>query len=79
MKRWLEIRGQRLCMWLACMRVDHGQPWGWFETAWVAIWWRHYCPRPVIADWTARACFESGNCGCDNADRFREAHEGQPK
>jgi hypothetical protein len=72
MKRWLETRGQRLCAWLAVMRVDHGQPWGWLESAWIGIWWRYYCPRPCIDDWTARACFKAGHCGCNNADRFRD-------
>jgi hypothetical protein len=70
MRRWIEVRGQALCTWLAVMRVYHGQPWGWLEAAWVGIWWRYYCPRPAIDDWTARACFKSGNCGCNNADRF---------
>lgn len=55
MKRWFETKGHALCWWLAVMRVDHGQPWGWLETAWTTIWWRYYCPRPVIDDWTARA------------------------
>jgi hypothetical protein len=71
MKRWLETKGHALCIWLAVMRVYHGQPWGWLETAWTGIWWRYYCPYPTIDDWTARACFKSGNCGCSSGDRFR--------
>jgi hypothetical protein len=37
MKRWLEMQGQHLCIWLAVMRVHHGQPWGWLESLWVGI------------------------------------------
>lgn len=70
MRRWFEIRGQALCTWLAVMRVYHGQPWGWLEAAWVAVWWRYYCPRPLLDDWTARACVNGGCCGCDNQRHY---------
>jgi hypothetical protein len=79
MKRYLETKGQALCGWLAVMRVYHGQPWGWLEAVWIGVWWRYYCPRPVIDDWTARACANSGNCGCNNLDRYAHpsAHRGE--
>jgi hypothetical protein len=48
MKRWLETKGQGLCMWLAVMRVYHGQPWGWLETAWVGVWWRWDIIRAIL-------------------------------
>lgn len=70
MKCWMEKKGQSLCIWLAVMRVYHGQPWGWLENIWISIWWRYYCPRPVINDWSAKACVNSGNCGCDNQRRY---------
>lgn len=75
MKRWFETKGQTFCVWLAVMRVDHGQPWGWLETAWISVWWRYYCPRPWLDhDWTARACVEGGHCGCNN-----QVHYAAPK
>lgn len=34
------------------------------------ILYRYRCPYPVIDDKSARACVESGNCGCDNQRRY---------
>lgn len=39
---------------------------GWLE----ALYYRYYCPRPVIDNPSARACVRAGNCGCDNAPRY---------
>lgn len=35
------------------------------------IWFRYRCPYPIDGANSARACFERGLCGCDNANRFR--------
>jgi hypothetical protein len=70
MKRWLETQGYALCVNLAVLRVCRGWPIGWLENVWAAIWYRYYCPRPAINDWTARACVNAGYCGCNNHDRY---------
>lgn len=31
------------------------------------ILYRFRCPYPTIEDRSARACINSGNCGCDNS------------
>jgi hypothetical protein len=51
----LEEWGYRLC-W----RGD------WISSAWSRIWYRWYCPCPVIENFTARACIRAGMCGCSN-------------
>lgn len=33
---------------------------------WSRIWFRWYCPYPVIEDQSAHACISGGHCGCDN-------------
>ncbi len=38
----------------------------WFSDQWSRIWFRWWCPYPVIADHRAKACVASGNCGCGN-------------
>lgn len=55
MRRWLEELGYRMC-------------WGqsWFASLWASIWYRYYCPYPIIEDFTARACIKAGKCGCNN-------------
>lgn len=35
------------------------------------LWVRWRCPVPIGREKSARACFEAGECGCDNAERFR--------
>jgi hypothetical protein len=66
MRRWLETFGYSICFRLAALRVFHGWPVGWLESAWTAIWYRYYCPYPIQDNWTARACVRGGHCGCDN-------------
>jgi hypothetical protein len=34
------------------------------------VYYRYYCPRPVIDNPSARACVRAGKCGCDNAARY---------
>lgn len=58
MTEWLDTLGYRLTM-----RGD------WISDLWSRIWFRWRCPYPIIADHSARACIESGNCGCDNGPR----------
>ncbi len=60
MPDWLDKFGYRLC-W----RVS------WFsQFVWCQIWYRYRCPVPIIDDHSARACAESGYCGCDNKRRY---------
>ena len=66
MRRWLETRGYIFCNQLAVWRVCNRWPVAWLENIWTGIWYRYYCPRPVIANWTARACVEGCHCGCEN-------------
>lgn len=33
--------------------------------------YRYRCPYPINGHNSARGCFRSGNCGCDNQARFR--------
>lgn len=70
MKRWLEKQGYILCTTLAVWRVCNGWPVAWLENIWTGIWYRYYCPRPVVDDWTARACVCACQCGCSNLDRY---------
>lgn len=56
MKRALET-----FMYGLCWRGD------WISRIVAPVWYRLYCPYPLIKNWTARACIASGNCGCDNA------------
>ena len=41
----------------------------WISDLWAPIWFRWWCPYPVIADYSARACVASGDCGCDASRR----------
>lgn len=50
-------------------------PIGWIRNAVASIWYHYYCPRPIIDDWTARACNMAGNCGCNNQVRYGESVE----
>lgn len=70
MRRWLERCGYGLCFTLAFWRVCKHWPVSWVEHAWTWVWYRYYCPYPVVDEWTARACVRSGNCGCNNLDRY---------
>lgn len=45
-----------------------GRP-NWLRDKWGDIWFRFYCPRPVIENPTARACIAAGECGCSNGDQ----------
>jgi len=58
MRRWLEIQGYRLC-W--------GSAGYWFTYIWAPIWFRFYCPYPIIDNLTARACIKAGKCSCSNS------------
>lgn len=40
---------------------------GWVGHAWSAVWYRFYCPYPVIKNPSARACIAAGCCGCNNS------------
>lgn len=44
---------------------------------WASIWYRYYCPRPIIDDPTAKACVRSGCCGCDNQGRYADMAKDQ--
>lgn len=69
MKRWLETQGYALCFKLAALR--RGKPFGGLEKLWAGIWYRYYCPHPILGhDNTARACNNAGCCGCLNLDRY---------
>lgn len=39
---------------------------GWISDLWSKIWYRWYCPYPIIDDHSARACIKAGCCGCNN-------------
>lgn len=52
-----------------CFRSD------WISDLWAPIWFRWWCPYPVIADYRAKACIASGNCGCDNGPPVKDAQE----
>jgi hypothetical protein len=43
-----------------CFRGD------WIGNLWSRIWYRWYCPYPIIDDCSVRACIAAGHCGCDN-------------
>jgi hypothetical protein len=58
----IEELGYRLC-WRG----------GWISRLWAPIWYRWYCPCPIIADYSARACVEGGYCGCDNGPRLSQS------
>jgi hypothetical protein len=64
MVRWLEVQGYRLC-W----RGD------WITRLWAPIWFRFYCPYPIIEDVSARACIKAGHCGCNNGADTKADHE----
>jgi len=55
MKRLFEEWGYGLCF-----RGD------WIARLWCPLWYRWYCPHPIIADHSARACIAAGACGCNN-------------
>lgn len=40
---------------------------------WLALLiYRYRCPYPISTKhYSPRTCFKLGDCGCDNADRFR--------
>jgi hypothetical protein len=38
----------------------------WITRIVAPLWFRWYCPHPLRADMTARACVEAGDCGCNN-------------
>lgn len=44
-----------------CFRIS------WIGTIWSAIWYRFYCPYPVLNNPRAKACIAAGACGCNNA------------
>lgn len=73
MKRWLEKQGYAFGYWLAVKATYRQGRWRRLELIWNAVWWRYYCPRPVIDDWSVRACIMSCNCGCSNLDRYAMA------
>lgn len=66
MRQLVETIGYKLCWELAFRRVCRHRWWGILERLWTPLWYRYYCPRPVISPWTAKACVRSGNCGCEN-------------
>ena len=35
--------------------------------------YRDKCPMPIGEVYTASACVEAGQCGCDNAERFKQS------
>ena len=41
----------------------------WLRGRWAALWFRWWCPYPVIDDWRASACIAAGKCGCDNCPK----------
>jgi hypothetical protein len=41
-------------------------PASWWRDRWCDLWFRFYCPRPVIRDPSAKACVRAGKCGCSN-------------
>lgn len=45
----------------------------WLVGLWSLIWFHWYCPRPIIENWTARACVRDGKCGCNNRARLELA------
>lgn len=63
MKRALEEFGYRLTWWFY---LNHRCEW--LGDLWCKIWFRFYCPHPIIDDMTARACIKAGHCGCNNQD-----------
>lgn len=36
------------------------------------LFFRYYCPYPILEDRSARACVEAGKCGCNNQDRYAQ-------
>lgn len=50
----------RLAMWASLHRVD------WLTD----LIYRYRCPSPIDGVCSPRACFQRGQCGCDNAKRF---------
>jgi hypothetical protein len=50
-----------------CWRGD------WISDLWSRIWFRWYCPYPVIEDHKANACIAAGKCGCSNGADVRES------
>lgn len=67
MKRWFETQGYVAVWWLA---LRQGPLARWLHDTWSSFFFRRYCPYPTLKDnWTARACVESGCCGCNNQDR----------
>jgi hypothetical protein len=61
-----------ILVWLygLTMRLD------WVPYIVAPILFRWYCPRPVLDDWTARACVRAGVCGCNNQDRMGDRANG---
>lgn len=59
MIRWLDTLGYRMS-------------WGssWLSFQWARVWYHFRCPYPVNSDHSARACVESGECGCNNGPRL---------
>jgi hypothetical protein len=68
MIQWLDTIGYRMC-WGS----------GWLAFQWSRIWYHYRCPYPIITDHSARACVESGHCGCSNLDRYSPKSSGNRK
>jgi len=67
MKRWIEAQGYAMVYRLAGIEGPIGR---WLHDRWAEIWYRYYCPHPIIADNRARACVAAGDCGCSNLGRY---------
>lgn len=42
-----------------------------FGTRYEPWLYRWFCPYPIAGNVTARSCYRSGDCGCDNAWRYK--------
>lgn len=60
----LTERVKILPTWIQCLLVRFE----WLQR----IVFRYRCPYPIDGATSARACFNRGFCGCNNADRFRD-------
>lgn len=62
MSRWIHGRLYSLAWWASYHR------WDWL----CALIYRYRCPYPISPrHFSTRRCFELGDCGCDNAERFK--------
>ena len=68
MRQWIEAQGYAMVYRLAALEGPAGR---WLHDLWAGIWYRYYCPYPIIADNRARACVRAGDCGCSNLARYQ--------